>query len=389
MYIKRDIETEILSMSGNYPVVTLTGPRQSGKTTVARHMFPNYPYVNLEAPDILEAVKADPRKFIRQHSDGVIIDEIQRFPELLSYIQVFVDEDQKNGKFILTGSHQLSLSQAISQSLAGRTAVLQLLPLCVHELAAAGLQMDTNELLINGFYPRMFFNNIEAYKYYRDYVGTYVERDIMQIINVKNMSVFRKFLKLCAGRVGQLLNVSNLANEVGVSSHTINHWLSVLESLYIIIRLPPFFENFGKRLVKSPKLYFVDPGLACYLLGITDISQIDRDPLRGALFENMIVIDLYKINCNLGNIAELYFYRDNNQREIDLIIQQGRKLIPIEIKSSESFSRHFLSNLNLFHNITNSEQPGILIYEGLYEAKVNNNVIINYTNALNDFLQKL
>lgn len=383
MYIQRHINTEITAMANCYPVVTLLGPRQSGKTTAVRHLFADYPYINLEEPDVLEAIKADPRKFLRLHKSGVIIDEIQRLPELLSYIQAVVDSNQQTGQFILTGSHQLALAEAITQSLAGRTAVLHLLPFSMAELAAQKFIFDVDQYLISGFYPRIFTNNIIPTKYYRDYVSTYVERDLRQLINIKDMSLFRKCLKLCAGRVGQILNAHNLSQEVGVSSHTIKAWLSILEALYIIILLPPYFKNFSKRAIKSPKLYFVDVGLACYLLGITEPEQIARDPLRGSLFENMVIMEFYKKQYNAGTNAELYFFRDNNQNEVDLILPKGRQLIPIEIKSAETFHPNFLHGLAFFNRINQSEQPtGYLIYAGDRTIEIKDYNVINYKDIL-------
>ncbi len=379
MYIYRQIESEILEMAVSYPVVTLTGPRQSGKTTVIRHVFKDYPYINLEAPDVLEEIKSDPRKFLRIYKNGVIIDEIQKFPELLSYIQVTVDEDKKLGQFILTGSHQLALAQAVTQSLAGRTALLNLLPLSIAELQSQHKNMETDEYLVSGFYPRIYESNITPLKYYRDYVGAYVERDIRQLINIKDMSLFRKCVKLLAGRVGQILNHQNLANEVGVSSHTIKSWLSILEALYIIILLPPYFENFGKRAIKSPKVYFTDVGLACYLLGITEVMQISRDPLRGSLFENMVVMEFFKNRYNKGLSGDLYFYRDNNQNEVDLIFKKGSSLVPVEIKSSETFQRHFIKGLEKFNNISNNNpRVGFLVYAGTRSMAIKDFHVINF-----------
>lgn len=378
MYIKRQIEQEIRDMAASYPVVTLTGPRQCGKTTVIKHIFQHYPYINLEAPDILDEIKADPRRFLRLHKEGVIIDEIQRYPELLSYIQVVVDEEKKLGQFILTGSNQLALSAAVSQSLAGRTALLNLLPLSITEVG----NIKNNEVdhyLFSGFYPRIYEINMPPVKYYRDYVGSYVERDIRQLIHIKDISLFKKCLKLLAGRLGQILNYQSLANEVGVSGHTIKAWLSILEALYIIKLLPPYFENFGKRAIKSPKIFFIDVGLACYLLGIREISQVERDPLRGALFENMVIMEFFKMRYNKGETGDLYFFRDNNQNEIDLVFKQGAQLVPVEIKSSETFQSYFLKGLEKFNEIANNTPPiGFLIYAGEKSMSIRSSHVLNF-----------
>ena len=376
MYIKRHIEQEIRDMAAFYPVVTLTGPRQCGKTTVIKHLFHHYPYINLEAPDMLDEVKADPRRFLRLHKEGVIIDEIQRYPELLSYIQVIVDEEKKLGQFILTGSNQLELTAAVSQSLAGRTALLNLLPLSMTEV---GENREVDNYIFSGFYPRIYEMNILPVKYYRDYVGSYVERDIRQLIHVKDINLFKKCLKLLAGRIGQILNYQNLANEVGVSGHTIKSWLSILEALYIIKLLPPYFENFGKRAIKSPKIFFIDVGLACYLLGIREMQQVARDPLRGALFENMVIMEFFKMRYNKGETGDLYFFRDNNQNEVDLVFKQGAQLVPVEIKSSETFQSYFLKGLDRFNEMVNNIPPiGFLIYAGEKSMPVRDFHVLNF-----------
>ena len=273
MIFDREISHEILNAAKTYPVVTLTGPRQSGKTTLVKRLFPEKAYVNLEAPDIREFAISDARGFLNQFPHGGIFDEIQRVPQLLSYIQVIVDENKEYGKFILTGSHQLALHQAISQSLAGRTAILNLFPATISELRAIGINYSADEYLFNGFFPRIYADTLEPGKAYRNYYQTYIERDVRQIINIQDLSLFQKFIKLCAGRIGSILNKESLGNEVGVSQQTITQWLSILEASFIIFLLPPYFENFGKRVIKSSKLYFTDVGLASYILGIEQINQ--------------------------------------------------------------------------------------------------------------------
>lgn len=378
----RDIQPVFESLMKEYPVVTIMGPRQSGKTTLTKVTCGNKPYANLEAPDIRQYAIDDPRGFLAQYPEGVILDEIQRAPELLSYIQVIVDEKKQNGQFVLTVSHQLSLHQAVLQSLAGRTALLTLLPLSLNELKQNKIILNTDQQILNGFYPRLYQEELDPTTMYRNYFHTYVERDVRELINVKNVMHFERFIKLCAGRIGSLLDMASLANDVGVSVTTIANWISILEASYLIIRLQPYYENFGKRIVKSPKLYFIDTGLACYLLGIENTTQLARDPLRGALFENMIVIELMKYRFNQGKDAPVYFYRDNNKNEIDVLLKMGNELIPIEIKSSQTFHADFLKGLKLLHKIADDRVPtGYLIYAGKQEMKVDTFNVINYMNT--------
>lgn len=383
MIFKREMINEILLAAATYTVVTLVGPRQSGKTTLVRSLFPHKPYVNLEAPDIREFAISDARAFLAQFPDGVILDEIQHVPQLLSYIQVDVDEHKCFGKFILTGSHQLALYQAISQSLAGRTAILNLLPVTINELSNAGINPSIDEYMFNGFFPRIYADSLAPNKAYKNYYQTYIERDVRQIINVKDLSLFQKFIKLCAGRIGSVLNKEGLSNEVGVAQKTITQWLSILEASFIIFLLPPYFENFGKRVIKSPKLYFTDVGLASYLLGIEDISQLSRDPLRGFLFENMVILELMKKRLNQGLESNLYYYRDNHQHEVDVIYKSGSQLIPIEIKSAQTFTPTFLNSLHYYKKIA-GERVGnaYLIYAGEFEQKVGGVQILNFKNSV-------
>ncbi len=380
-YIKREIEEEFKSMSSCYPVVSLIGPRQSGKTTLVKKIFPQKPYVNLENIDERNFAKEDPRGFLNRFSQGCVLDEIQREPSILSYIQTIVDSEDVKGKYILTGSHQLSLSENINQSLAGRTAILKLLPLTISELETAKPNMTLDEHLFYGSYPRIFKDGLNPTKLYRDYVGTYLERDVRQIINLKDLTLFQKFLKICAGRIGQIFSSSAISNEIGVSHHTIQNWLSVLEASFIVFRLAPYYENFGKRVVKSPKLYFTDVGLASYLLDINDVSQIQRDPLRGSLVENMVILDIYKTFINKGIEPPLYYFRDHNGHEVDLIVKSGNSLIPIEIKSSKTFQPSFLENLEYFKKLTTKAKDGFLIYSGDQEQQVKSFRVVKYQNA--------
>lgn len=380
--IKRAIEQELLTVAKEYPVVTISGPRQAGKTTLVRNTFPDKVYVNLEAPDIRAAAEEDPRGFLNALPDGGILDEIQRVPSLLSYIQVIVDERNRPGMFILTGSHQMALHEAITQSLAGRTAILNLLPLSIAELASGGIELSLDNYLLNGFLPRIYADNLNPTKAYRNYLQTYVERDVRQILNIRDLRLFQHFIKLCAGRIGSILNKESLANELGISSHAIGQWLSVLEASFIIILITPYFENFGKRVIKSPKLFFTDIGLATYLLGIENTEQLIRDPLRGFLVENLAVLELIKTRLNKGLEPNLYFYRDNHQNEVDLIYKQSNELIPIEIKASQTYHPNFIKGIKFYESIANSRvKKGYLIYAGTHEQQIGNISLINFKNA--------
>lgn len=380
---RRLIAKELKDSAKKYPVVTLIGPRQSGKTTLVRIAFPKKPYVNLEAPDTREMAEVDPRGFLQLFPKGAILDEIQRVPSLLSYIQVMVDETATKGLFILTGSHQLQLHAAISQSLAGRTSILTLLPLSLVELEIAKIDQTLDETLLYGGYPRIFHDKLDPTKAYRNYFQTYIERDVRQLINVRDLLQFQKFIRLCAGRIGQLLNLESLGNEVGLTSHTVKHWISLLEASYVLFRLPPYFENFGKRLIKSNKLYFTDVGLASYLLGIENVNQMKRDPLRGNLFENLMVIELLKGRLNQGLEPGLYFFRDAHGNEVDLIYQKANELIGIEVKSSMTFTSEFLKNLRFFQKVAGKRnQSNFIIYTGEREQEIEGFSLINYKRAI-------
>lgn len=383
----RELQKELVLAASSYPVVTVTGPRQSGKTTLTQLTFPTKPYVNLEAPDTRERALADPRGFLEAFTQGAILDEIQRAPELLSYIQIIVDKRQEKGLFILTGSHQLQLHQAITQSLAGRTALLTLLPMNLSELHEAGFDLSLNEAMFKGGYPRVFKDHLEPTKAYRNYFQTYVERDLRELIQVKDLALFQKFIRLAAGRIGQLLNLEGLGNEVGVSSHTIKAWISILEASYIIIRIHPYFENFGKRFIKAPKLYFTDVGLACYLLGIESISQLERDPLRGNLMENLIFLELVKSRLNQGLDPQLYYLRDTHNHEIDFLYQAGRDLIAIEVKSSATFNPSFLDNILYFQNLFKERmKSGFIVYGGKEAQQIHSYTLLPFNQAYKSIL---
>ena len=363
--IIRSITTELLEAAGEYPVVTVFGPRQSGKTTLVRMTFPNKSYYSLEDPDVRMAVSTDPRGFLEGLPTGVVLDEVQRLPELLSYIQGVVDRINKPGLFILTGSHQPELHQSVSQTLAGRTAVLTLLPFSLAELHHYRKDWKTFELIVSGMYPRVHEENLKPNRFFSGYVQTYVERDVRALINLKDLRPFQQFFSLLAGRIGQVVNYASLCNDVGVSATTVKNWISVLKASFVVFELPPYFENIRKRVIKSPKIYFSDTGLAAYLLGIETPNQAFRDPLRGGLYENLMILEILKSRFNTGKRPELFFYRDTNGTEVDLIIKAGRGLIPLEIKSAATFTPDFLNGLERFQKVAGKRcAHGYVLYNG-------------------------
>jgi len=346
--IPRTLMPVLKQLAGQYPVVTVTGPRQSGKTTLCRSSFPDKPYVNLESPDTREFASSDPRGFFASYPDGAILDEVQRVPQLLSFLQPIVDEHHVPGQFILTGSQQFEVMTTISQSLAGRTALLKLLPLSMEELAGAGIQPGIDSLLLKGFYPRIYDAGLNPTQALGDYLETYVERDIRQLINIKDLALFEKFVRLCAGRTGQLLNLHSLGNDVGISHTTARSWLTLLEASYVVFLLQPWHTNISKRQVKTPKLYFHDVGLAAYLLGAESELHVNRHPLRGNLFENLVVIEALKYRYNRGRRNNLHFWRDAKGSEVDLVIEAGSDVVPVEIKSGATISEDFFKGLRSF-----------------------------------------
>lgn len=380
MLIKREIQKELENLMSSYPVVTITGPRQSGKTTLARTTFPEYSYCNLEQPEMRRLAENDPNAFFGRFKTPVIIDEIQRVPGLLSYIQVIVDDKQESGVFLLTGSHQQTLNEAVSQSLAGRTALLRLLPLSINELVRSGIRLSRDELLMTGFMPGIYNKKLNPYKANRNYFQTYVERDLRQLLQIKNLNNFESFVRILAGRVGQILNLHSISGDLGVSSTTLSEWLSVLEASFLVFRLYPYYENFGKRLIKSPKIYFTDVGLVCYLLGIETVGQVMRDPLLGGIFENMVVMDFVKERLNKGLDPNFFYFRDNNQNEVDLIIKKHGKLIPVEIKAAMTFNENLLKGIRYFQRTSNQENQGYLIYSGNFEFENELAGIVNFMN---------
>ena len=355
--------------ASQFPVVTVTGPRQSGKTTLCRQAFPDLPYANLERPDTRAFAQEDPRSFLESFSAGGVIDEIQRVPALLSWIQVLVDERRPKAPLVLTGSHQIDLLKGVSQSLAGRTALLQLLPLSVNEMRDAGLRLGTDELILRGGYPRIHAEGLDPSVLLGDYFATYAERDLRQLMEVRRLDDFRRFVQLAAGRVGQVLNLHSLAADAGVSDRTARDWLSVLEASHLVWLLPPWHENIGKRLTKSHKLYFCDVGLAAWLIGIAQVGQLPAHPLRGALFENLVVMEFVKHALHRGERPDLHFFRDSNGLEVDLVVGNG--LPPgqwglVEIKSGQTLQPGWLKPMERVAQAMGPQRIGrrMLVYGG-------------------------
>ena len=380
LFINRDLKDEIISQSRYFPVITITGPRQSGKTTLCKQMFPDYHYVNLEDIAKTEIIKQNPKAFLEIHSQGLIVDEAQQYPDLFSYVQVVVDENP-DSHIVLTGSSNFALLQSVTQSLAGRTAVLTLLPLSLSELGKERLTAPTDTIMLNGGYPSVWAKNIPVQTVSKNYYNTYIERDLRQLINIKELSKYQVFIRLCAGRTGTEFNASALSNEVGVSVPTIHEWLSTLEASYIVFRISPFFRNVGKRLIKSPKIYFYDTGLLCFLLGIENENHLQTHPLRGAIFENMVVLEFLKNRFNAGKLSNLYFYRDKSQREIDIVQEFADTFKAYEIKSASVFHPNFMHNLNYLKNLLNEKLTSTqVIYDGEIELKSSKNGIVNFRN---------
>lgn len=365
--IPRLLSDKIRYLAAKMPVVSITGPRQSGKTMLAQQLFPHYRYINLEHLEQRAFAQNDPAGFIRSCSGGVVIDEAQYAPDLFSYIQVRVDETRRNGEFVLTGSQNFQLSARIGQSLAGRAANVYLLPFSIEELRQADLLPTPYEtLMVYGGYPRIYDQHLAPEDFYPSYIENYLERDVRQLVQVADLTKFQMFVRLCAARIGQLFNQSALAVEVGVDANTVKRWLSILEASFIAFRLPPYFRNYNKRLLKTPKLYFYDTGLACSLLGIRTPEQLDNHLLKGALFENLVVVETLKQFHHRGIRPACYFWRDNTGHEIDLLIEDGARLYAVEIKSGRTLHEEFFRNLHFFHKISgNPPEHGWVIYGGL------------------------
>lgn len=385
---ERTLSNKLISLAAQFPVVSITGPRQSGKTTLVKALFSHHNYISLEDPNEREFAVTDPKGFLRRFSGGVILDEIQRAPALLSYIQGIVDSEDHPGKFILTGSQQFHLMEKVTQTLAGRTALVNLLPLSLGELlgkkaadpwriddlpAAAGEPPFTlEEIIFKGLYPRIHDKGLEPHDWLSAYYRTYVERDVRDLANIGNLETFQRFVSLCAGRSGQLLNLSSLALDAGISHTTARNWISILQAGFIIHLLPPHFTNFSKRIVKTPKLYFIDTGLLCYLLRIREFAELATHSMKGHIFETFVLAELYKSFAHRGETPPLYFWRDKTGHEVDVVIDAGSKLIPIEIKSSETVNGSFFDGLKYYISLGSPvSETGVLIHGGkeLYERE--------------------
>jgi predicted AAA+ superfamily ATPase len=364
--IKRDAEPTIRKLLPSFPIVTITGPRQSGKTTLAQSIFSQKPYFSFEDPDIRRIAHDDPRGFLSQIPEGAVLDEVQRIPDMLSYLQTHVDKSTQTGLFLLTGSQHFGLLSTISQSLAGRTAFIDLLPFCLNELEQGGIRpLNLDQMLLTGGYPPIYDRNISPDTWMPAYVTAYLERDVRQLLNVHDLDTFQRFVRLCAGRSGQILNLSSLATDCGITHNTAKSWISVLEASFILFQLRPHHANFRKRLVKSPKIYFYDSGLLCWLLGIHNIDQLQTHPLRGSIFETFVISELKKNLFNRQLSAKLYFWRDSNGREVDAILDFGDKLMPIEIKSGQTINRDFFTGLEHWLSLAGDKAfSPALIYGG-------------------------
>lgn len=386
--IQRTLAKKVIALARKFPVVSITGPRQSGKTTLARMIFKDLAYINLEEPNEREFALQDPKGFLRRFPKGIILDEIQKAPALLSYLQGLVDQDDSPGRFILTGSQQFQLMNKVSQTLAGRTAIVNLLPFSLDELLGT-LRPDPWEItthpkkrkkpsfplekiLYQGLYPRIHDKGLEAQDWLSAYYRTYIERDVREVTNIGNLETFQRFVRLCAGRSGQLLNLSSLAADCGISHTTAREWISVLNTGFIIHLLSPHYTNFSKRIIKSPKLYFLDTGLLCYLLRIRDPEDIMTHPLKGAIFETYVLSELYKAFIHRGETAPLYFWRDRTGHEVDILIDTGKSLIPIEVKSGETLTTSSFDGLRFYTSFgPPASSSGVLIYGGdeLYQRE--------------------
>jgi uncharacterized protein len=364
--IPRKASKLLEKLAAGFPVVSITGPRQSGKTTLAQHVFSDKAYVTLEDPDTRERAQDDPRGFLVQFPEGAILDEVQRCPGLFSYLQGIVGRDGRMGLFVLTGSQQFGLRAGIGQSLAGRVGSLELLPLALDELKNAGrLPDDLDTLIFTGGYPPIYNRPVETSQWLGSYISTYLERDVRQLINIKNTAQFQRFLRICANHVGQMVNLIRISDDCGITHNTAESWLSVLESSYLVRRLQPWYRNFNKRLVKTPKLYFNDTGLVCWLLGIRSVEQLRHHVMRGALFESLVVSEAYKALFNQGESPEIWFWRDRSGHEVDMIVERAGQHLAVEMKSGSTLSRDQFKGLQFWNALTENEGESVLVYRAI------------------------
>lgn len=380
LYLNRNIESIIKEASQYFSVISVTGPRQSGKSTLIKHLFPDVPKYSLKDVNVREFAEHDPVAFLHQHPKGMFIDEVQKVPLLLEYIQGIVD-DNPDCQFLLTGSSNFELLQSLSESLPGRAGVFELLPMTYQETVATAQSQPLDEFLYNGLYPAICARKNKAHLFYPSYVKTYLERDVRDLLRIKDQMQFMKFMKLCAARIGSLFNASELANQLGVDSKTVSNWLSVLQASYLVTLLPPYYENISKRLVKSPKLYFNDPGLACFLLDIESSRQLARDKMRGAIFENYVVMEIIKNRYNRGLLNGVYFYRDSNQNEVDILLKEEGEITAIEVKSSMTYHTSFEETISKLSEWINTPIVNkLIIYTGDFENTSGNIKLVNYKN---------
>ena len=370
---KRSLAPILERFSKIYPIISIMGPRQSGKTMLARSHFSHLPYVSFEDFDVQSLFRQDPRAFLSEYKSGAIFDEAQHVPELFSYLQGVVDNSPETGCYVITGSQNFLLNEKITQSLAGRIGVTTLLPLSLVEL---GMPSDMDKNIFKGGYPRLYDKQMSSEEFFPSYLHTYVERDVRQVINIENLSTFQTFMKLCAGRVGQLLNMTSLAQDCGISNMTARRWLSALEASYVVFFLQPFYKNFSKRQIKMPKMYFYDTGLACSLLGIENEQQVKKHYIKGSLFENMAILEILKGRLNQAKAPNLYFWRDKTGHEVDLIGEWGGKIKAIEIKSGTTFQPEFIKNVRYFYDLSQKNAAeavpvqSYLIYGGDYNGEL-------------------
>lgn len=381
---KRILEKTLLRYSKNFKVVLVTGPRQSGKTTLVRGIFPKKPYVLFENLDKKDAATNDPRKFLEQYPDGAVFDEIQECPELLSYLQGIVDESPQKGKYIITGSQNLLLLNKVKQSLAGRMGILELYPLNIKELGVRARRHSLDRLMFKGMYPELWITKKNPAEFYHNYVRTYLERDVRSVLNVRNLTTFRNFLKMCAGRIGQLVNLTSISNDLGVSRTVLMDWYSVLEASHVIITLPAYYENINKRMIKAPKMYFTDTGVVCHLLGITDPKDLPTHHSYGAIFENFIICEFLKHRMTKGLDHSLYFFRDKTGHEVDLIFEDSLKLNAVELKAGTTFNYDWVKGLEYLRHLNNAKIKTFnLVYGGKDNFQTRNTHVWSYDKVEN------